>query len=193
MTTACFQREVVRTPVEFYSSNLFREVQLQSIFTDSKTFVDCTPKRAVYEILQDYETQKSRADFDLATFVKNNFDLPDRPQSAFKTDSLLSMQDHITKLWPVLTRKADLFNANASLIPLPDQYIVPGGRFSEIYYWDSYFTMLGLKAQGRYDLIGDMVHNFAFLIDSIGFIPNGNRNYYLSRSQPPFFSLMVKL
>src|SRR5690606_31333230 len=136
---------------------------------------------------------KDRNQFNLKEFVTQNFDLPERPKSDFKTDSMVSMREHITKLWPVLTRKADQYNANASLIPLPDQYIVQGGRFSEIYYWDSYFTMLGLKSQGKYELIENMVRNFGFLIDSLGFIPNGNRNYYLSRSQPPYFSLMVKL
>jgi alpha,alpha-trehalase len=102
------------------------------------------------------------------------------------------MEEHLTRLWPVLTRKADDQNPRSSLIPLPYDYVVPGGRFSEIYYWDSYFTILGLKAQKRYDLIQNMVKNFAHLIDTNGFIPNGNRNYYLTRSQPPFFSLIVR-
>ncbi|HEY5826540.1 MAG TPA: trehalase family glycosidase, partial [Cyclobacteriaceae bacterium] len=95
--------------------------------------------------------------------------------------------------WPVLTRKPDQYNSNSTLLPLPKPYIVPGGRFSEVYYWDSYFTMLGLNVVGKQDVMKDMIDNFAFLIDSIGFIPNANRNYYLTRSQPPFFSLMVKL
>ncbi|MEL4411540.1 trehalase family glycosidase, partial [Shewanella algae] len=68
-----------------------------------------------------------------------------------------------------------------------------GGRFREIYYWDSYFTMLGLLESGRIDLIEQMVKNFASLIDRFGFIPNGNRTYYLGRSQPPFFALMVSV
>jgi alpha,alpha-trehalase len=190
---SCAMNEVRKLPVDFYSTELFRDVQQGNIFPDSKTFVDCTPKRSIGEILEDYASQKKNTSFDLKKFVHDNFTLPVRPQSSFRADSLGSIEEHISKLWPVLTRKADTRTANASLIPLPDQYIVPGGRFSEIYYWDSYFTMLGLRADGRYDLIGDMVGNFAFLIDSIGFIPNGNRNYYLSRSQPPFFSLMVKL
>ncbi len=193
MLSSCFNKRLEVASTDFYSTELFRDVQESGIFQDSKTFVDCVPRRAIGEILRDYHESKEDKHFDLNAFVKKNFDLPDRPKTNFKSDSLGSMEEHITKLWPVLTRKADEYHANASLIPLPDQYIVPGGRFSEIYYWDSYFTMLGLRAQKRYDLIGDMVGNFAFLIDSLGFIPNGNRNYYLSRSQPPFFSLMVRL
>jgi alpha,alpha-trehalase len=80
-----------------------------------------------------------------------------------------------------------------SLIPLPKSYVVPGGRFGEIYYWDSYFTMLGLQTSSRTVQIRNMVDNFAYLIRTIGFIPNGNRTYFLGRSQPPFFSFMVNL
>ena len=71
--------------------------------------------------------------------------------------------------------------------------MVPGGRFNEIYYWDSYFTMLGLEESGRHDLTVSMLDNFAWLIDQFGHVPNGNRSYYLSRSQPPFFAAMVEL
>jgi alpha,alpha-trehalase len=103
------------------------------------------------------------------------------------------MEQHIEALWPVLTRQPDSADARSSLIPLPHPYVVPGGRFREVYYWDSYFTMLGLVQSGRTDLVRDMLDNFAFLIQSVGHIPNGNRTYYLSRSQPPFFGAMVGL
>jgi len=95
----------------------------------------------------------------------------------------------------VLERKPDDARnaAYSSLLPLPRPYVVPGGRFDEIYYWDSYFTMLGLEESGQHDLALSMVENFASLIDRYGHIPNGNRSYYLSRSQPPFFALMVEL
>ncbi len=66
-------------------------------------------------------------------------------------------------------------------------------RFSETYYWDSYFTMLGLAESGREDLLKCMADNFAWMIENYGHIPNGNRTYYLSRSQPPVFALMVEL
>ncbi len=62
---------------------------------------------------------------------------------------------HIDKLWPVLERRPDgttLRIAHSSLLPLPRPYVVPGGRFGEVYYWDSYFTMLGLEESGRHDL-----------------------------------------
>jgi neutral trehalase len=84
-------------------------------------------------------------------------------------------------------------SGQSSLLPLPYPYVVPGGRFRELYYWDSYFTMLGLEADGRHDLALNMLKDFAFEIDCYGHVPNGNRTYYLSRSQPPFFSLMVDL
>lgn len=176
----------------FYTSELFRDVQIQAIFPDSKTFPDCTPKKDLEEILELYSDTKSDPDFDLRQFVLDNFEYPKRPVSTFTADTTITLEQHLTALWQVLTRTPDEQEKNSSLIPLPHPYLVPGGRFSEIYYWDSYFTMLGLKAQKRYGLMVDMINNFAFLIDTIGFIPNGNRNYYLGRSQPPFFALMVK-
>jgi alpha,alpha-trehalase len=177
---------------DFYSSSLFRDVQLKSVYPDSKTFVDCTPKRDLDEIMADYDNLKDAADFDLVEFVHHNFDDPVRPKSTFATDTTVLMKDHLTRLWPVLTRKPDDVDPRSSLIPLPHDYVVPGGRFSEVYYWDSYFTILGLKSQSRFDLIRSMVDNFAHLVNTVGFIPNGNRNYYLTRSQPPFFSLIVR-
>ena len=72
-------------------------------------------------------------------------------------------------------------------------FIVPGGRFREFYYWDTYFTMLGLLQSNEMQLINNMLDNFAYLIQNIGLIPNGNRYYYEGRSQPPFFALMTEL
>ncbi len=170
---------------------LFEEVQLQNILGDGKTFPDCIPKRSLEEINQDYLYQKDKANFELKKFVLDNFELPKVPATEYKSDTTKSATEHINALWDVLKRLPD--DAGGSIIPLPHPYIVPGGRFREIYYWDSYFTMLGLKVSGRTDLIQNMVDNFAHLIDTVGYIPNGNRTYYLGRSQPPFFSLMVKL
>lgn len=93
----------------------------------------------------------------------------------------------------MLTREPQDHIPWSSLLALPQSYIVPGGRFSETYYWDSYFTMLGLAESGREDLLKCMADNFARMIENYGHIPNGNRTYYLSRSQPPVFALMVEL
>ena len=170
---------------------LFEDVQLQQIFPDGKTFVDCIPKFPVEEINQKYLAEKNSSNFSLKTFVLVNFGLPVAPSSSFVSDSSKPVEENIELLWNVLTRQPD--KQTGSLIPLPNPYIVPGGRFGEIYYWDSYFTMLGLRASGKTDMIENMVKNFSFLIETQGYIPNGNRTYFLGRSQPPFFSLMVKL
>lgn len=175
----------------FFGDTLFKHVQLSQIFPDGKTFADCIPKYDLQKISKDYQQQKNTAGFDLKKFVLENFELPVTPQSNFETNTTKPVEEHINKLWDVLTRQPD--KHSSTLIPLPYPYIVPGGRFGEIYYWDSYFTMLGLQASGRVDMIENMVNNFSYLIDKIGNIPNGNRTYYIGRSQPPFYSLMVKL
>ena len=169
---------------------LFQDVQLGSVFPDSKTFVDCIPKFSTDEILEKYEIQRTTTNFNLKDFVLKNFDLPKQFSSGFKSDKSRNSKEHITALWSVLTRQADSLNVG-SLLPLPKPYIVPGGRFGEIYYWDSYFTILGLQVDRENEMIVNMADNFAHLINTVGHIPNGNRTYYLSRSQPPFFSLIV--
>ncbi|MBL7978607.1 MAG: alpha,alpha-trehalase TreF [Bacteroidetes Order II. Incertae sedis bacterium] len=170
---------------------LFEAVQMARIFPDGKTFVDCTPKSDPKEIVARYLTEKEQLGFDLKTFVTTHFDLPPTFASGFRSDTTQAVQQHISELWPVLTRQPDEAAPFSSLIPLPRPYVVPGGRFGEVYYWDSYFTILGLKADEKWDIIQDMTDNFAFLIQTVGHIPNGNRTYYTTRSQPPFFSLIV--
>jgi alpha,alpha-trehalase len=77
------------------------------------------------------------------------------------------------------------------LLYLPNRYVVPGGRFNEMYGWDSYFILLGEIADGRLDLARGTVENFFYELDFYGAILNANRTYYLTRSQPPFLSSMV--
>ncbi len=175
----------------FELSPLFEDVQMQCIFTDGKIFVDCIPKQSLAVILQQYEEQKTAVNFNLKEFVEIHFELPHVFAGDYHTDESQDVAAHIQSLWPVLTRVPD--EKKGSLIPLPNPYIIPGGRFGEVYYWDSYFTMLGLKESGMQEMVEHMVNNFTHLIQTIGFIPNGNRTYYLGRSQPPFYSLMVKL
>jgi alpha,alpha-trehalase len=172
---------------------LFHDVQLSGIFADSKTFVDARPLFAPRDIVTAYDSARRATGLNLQAFVERHFDLP-RPVGAdFHTDTSQTMEQHIRALWPVLTRPPDTSDARSSLIPLPHAYVVPGGRFREVYYWDSYFTMLGLIASDRADVVRSMLDNFAYLVETIGHIPNGNRTYYLGRSQPPFFAAMVGL
>src|SRR5215469_16387789 len=77
------------------------------------------------------------------------------------------------------------------LLFLENSYVVPGGRFNEMYGWDSYFIILGLVEDGRIDLARGMVENFLFEIAHYGTLLNANRTYYLSRSQPPFLTSMI--
>jgi len=170
---------------------LFEDVQLSNILGDGKTFPDCLPKRNLSEIQHDYLSAAKTENFDLKKFVLANFELPKAYSAGYTSDAKKTAQQHMAALWPVLTREPA--KENSSLIPLPHPYVVPGGRFREIYYWDSYFTMLGLRVSGRWDMITHMINNFSHLIDTIGYIPNGNRSYFIGRSQPPFYSLMVKL
>jgi alpha,alpha-trehalase len=78
------------------------------------------------------------------------------------------------------------------LLYLPNPYIVPGGRFNEMYGWDSYFILLGLEADHREALGKGMVDNFLFEIEHYGGVLNANRTYYLTRSQPPFLTSMIR-
>lgn len=176
-------------PAELYG-DLFYDVQTREIFEDSKTFVDAVPQYNVSLIRQRYNMLDDTTTEAVTDFVLQHFEVPEASE-AFKTDSS-AVQEHIYKLWEILKRPSDE-RISGTLIPLPNPYIVPGGRFREIYYWDSYFTMLGLLVDDKTAIIQDMVDNFAYLINEYGFIPNGNRTYYLGRSQPPFFAMMVKV
>ncbi len=175
------------------SGELFEAVQNGKVFSDCKTFVDSYPRKNPEIILKEYQTKKNDKDFDLAEFIKENFEVPSE-QEVKEIKHEENMLRHINNLWDILTRKPDAEDSEySSLIPLPYSYIVPGGRFREIYYWDSFFTSEGLAISGKMDMVENMIKNFAYLIEKFGHIPNGNRLYYLSRSQPPFFCCLVDL
>jgi alpha,alpha-trehalase len=177
--------------VEF--GELYRAVEMAELFPDQKTFADAIPNEPPAEVVDDYERQKDLPAFDLKTFVDRHFALPKHQFEVYDRRPNRAVSDYINDMWQVLQRKPDEIEPYSSLLPLSRPYIVPGGRFREIYYWDSYFTMLGLEQDGRHTLARDMLQNMASLIDRYGHVPNGNRSYYLSRSQPPFFSCMVEL
>lgn len=180
-------------PPDKIYGELFETAQLSGIFEDSKTFPDGIPRQAPAQIVQSFIAQRDSPTFDLRAFLRLHFDFPPAQGELARIESGKPLRRHIENLWRALYRGPDAAVDHSSLIPLPHPYVVPGGRFREIYYWDSYFTMLGLAASGQTALIRSMVNNFAYLIEKIGFVPNGNRTYYCSRSQPPLFAAMLNL
>lgn len=100
--------------------------------------------------------------------------------------------EHVESTWQTLIKRTPE-DPQGSVLPLPYEFVVANAtRFDEMYYWDTYFGMQGLLATGRLDMSQKIVENFLHMIQKYGIIPNGNRDYYLTRSQPPFISSMVK-
>lgn len=182
----------VPAPPSVLFGDLFEEVALAGLFADSKQWADAVPKDEPAAILARYADEAPASREDLRAFVEREFVLdPPAPEARPPTPGL-PLRRHIAALWPLLTRHTPQAEPFSSRLPLPNPYVVPGGRFREIYYWDSWFTMLGFGRQQAL-LQRGMVDNFAWLIEQHGHIPNGSRTYYLSRSQPPFFYEMVAL
>lgn len=168
---------------------LFDLVQRTHLFEDQKTMADAYPLEDISVINEKFNLQKNNKDFDLKKFVSQYFSFNENVET--ESRETLSIDKHIEKLWDELSRKAS--ENKGTLIGLPKPYLVPGGRFDEFFYWDSYFVMLGLQVSGRISQMKDIIDNCAFLINEYGFVPNANRSYFLTRSQPPFFSLMLEL
>ena len=183
----------VSDPPQVLFKDLFGAVQTAQIYSDGKAFPDASPNAAPADILKQYHAERPDSPAALKAFVEAHFTLPSEVVGAPSPADRVSIVAHIDGLWDPLTRTTTVAPPYSSLLAMPEPYVVPGGRFREMYYWDSYFTMLGLATSGRHDLVKGMVRDFAYLIDTYGHVPNGARTYYLSRSQPPFFFAMVGL
>lgn len=170
---------------------LFRDVQRSGIYGDGKTFTDLIPRMRMKQIQKEYLLVKNDPNFNLREFLSLHFYKYSAYDSEFKAKPGATPREHISDLWTFLERKNRL--DRGSLLALPNPYVVPGGRFEEQFYWDSYFIMLGLAADKRWGMIEGMIKNYAYMIRKFGFIPTANRTYFLSRSQPPFFAHMLKL
>ncbi|XP_065920770.1 trehalase-like isoform X2 [Dysidea avara] len=148
-------------------------------------------------------------DEQLRQFVAGNFnstpdlvnwqppDWVERPAfvDSIRDEQLRQWALNLTAIWPKLGRQLSPdVHANPqrhSLLPVPNPFIVAGGRFSEFYYWDSYWIVRGLLLCEMYDTARGMIENMATLIDQYGLVPNGGRVYYSRRSQPPLLTQMV--
>ena len=133
-------RQLPATPAQLYG-DLFHDVQTQRVFADSKTFVDAIARRDPAEIVASYKRERTAPSFDLRAFVAREFTVPAPAASDYQTIPGQDVRQHIDRLWPVLTRAPQPATPYSSRLPLPHRYIVPGGRFNEMYYWDSYFTI----------------------------------------------------
>ena len=173
---------------------LFADVQESGLFPDGKTFADLVPKKRARAVYDEYMVAQGDPQFDLREFVSRHFyDLSDtvHHKQPFEMVKHETVSDRITRMWDYLERKNR--RDRGSLLAVPYPYIVPGGRFTELFYWDSYFIALGLAADEQWDRVESIVKNISYMIRTYGYMPTANRSYLLSRSQPPVFSLMVEL
>ena len=180
----------VASPADLFG-DLLAKVQLGRIFEDGKTFVDAVPLRDPGQI-RDAFADVAPDEEALRTFVAENFMLPTaaRVHAAHEERDL---RRYLRSVWADLCRESMPPIAGGSLLPVAGVYPVPGGRFAELYYWDSYFTILGLMRDGFEQVAASTVDAFAGLLETYGRIPNGTRSYYLSRSQPPIYFAMLGL
>ena len=139
--------------------------------TDCKSVVD--PKLATASVL----------------YLPADFDVPASVQQLQKQCGV--QVQHLPKLIHQLGEIDSGQVEPQGLLYLENKYVVPGGRFNEMYGWDSYFIIRGLVRENRIELARGMVENFFFEIEHYGAILNANRSYYLTRSQPPFLTSMI--
>ena len=180
----------VKIPVELLDVFL-SDPRLRKIYPDAMRIVDLTPKDSWVKVLKRYASQHEKTGFDLENFCSTNFVNKEEPGTAHNADKT-DVESYISRLWKVLIIEKIKPQKN-TILPLPNPYTVAGGRFDAMYYWDSYFIMLGLAAGGHYEQIRNMVDNFAYMLLKFGRIPNANHQLFLSRSQPPLFAMMVRL
>lgn len=178
-------------PDELFAE-MFAEVQLRRLFPDGKTFPDMEPRAAPSEIMAEWRVRPLESDAEIKAFVSEHFDLPAHPEID-TGQRAAAIGERISELWDSLIVAPTERGPHSSALSLPFPYVIPGGRFREIYYWDSYFTMLGLAVDRQHERVEQMLDNFTSLIERYGHVPNGTRSYFLSRSQPPFFALMTRL
>lgn len=199
----------------YCAGDLLRTVQLARIFPDSKTFVDLKLTHTENVTLANFknlmkQTRNNPTREQVSSFVDANFiegdellnwnppDFDPHPPilDQIADPKLQQFAKDIISIWPDLGRKVspdvDKNSDQYSFIYVPNGFIVPGGRFKELYYWDSYWIIRGLLISNMTHTAKGMIDNFLYLVDKLGYVPNGSRIYYLGRSQPPLLTLMVR-
>ena len=197
----------------FCQGKILHSVQIAKIFDDAKTFVDMRMKYDIADIERNFSTLGMKpSQAQLKKFVEENFspagydlepfnpaDWVEKPErlNKIQNEKLRKWAFALNGLWKVLgrniTSEAREQSQRSSLIVVQNPFIIPGGRFREYYYWDSYWILHGVLTCGMYGTAKGMITNYLDLVRRYGFIPNGGRIYYLNRSQPPFLIQMVDL
>ncbi|XP_070547492.1 trehalase-like isoform X2 [Ptychodera flava] len=191
--------------------DLLHDAQMANIHTDSKSYVDMNLKDDPETVVSAYEALTDPSNEEMKDFVDEYYDGPGEefedwdPQDWKENPAFLSdiadddyreFASDLNALWKELGRqiKIDVNNSQErySLIYVDEPFIVPGGRFREFYYWDSYWVINGLLISEMYTTVKGMLKNFVQMVDTVGFVPNGGRIYYTRRSQPALLIPMVK-
>lgn len=200
-----------RAGLVFCSGPLLHAVQQARLFGDSKTFVDMPLLSDPEEVLAAFEALPDKGDADaLRAFVALHFAeagkelVPQCPADYVEQPPRLArIQDSERRAWALAlnvmwselcrVQSPDVAAAPQRYSALPRRFpmMVPGGRFRETYYWDTYWIVLGLLACGMATTARGVVDNLVDDVRNFGFVPNGGRIYYLDRSQPPLLSRMV--
>ncbi|XP_072678371.1 trehalase isoform X3 [Canis lupus baileyi] len=194
---------------------LLHQVQMAKLYQDDKQFVDMPLNSAPDQILQRFRelaaTHNQSIPLEqLRAFIQEHFqaggqelqpwtpeDWKDSPQFLQKISDpkLRAWGGKLHELWKRLGKKVKpevlSHPEQFSLIYAAHPFIVPGGRFTEFYYWDSYWVMEGLLLSEMPGTVKGMLQNFLELVRIYGHVPNGARVYYLQRSQPPLLTLMM--
>ena len=184
------------------------------LFADCKTFVDMPLLEPPDVVLNRFSTESRLPSFNLSLFVLQHFDpagseirevvppdfvpAPSSLNGSYIVDATLrGFAERVHLMWKNLSRQYDISKycgpECVSSLQLPYPFVVPGGRFREFYYWDSFWILQGLLASQLFATARHVILNIAHLIDAYGFMPNGARCYYLDRSQPPLLTQMVEL
>ncbi|EPR78238.1 Alpha-alpha-trehalase [Spraguea lophii 42_110] len=144
----------------------------------------------------------------LLDFVKENFlpvgsdiistlpiDYKEHPDflTNIQNNEVYTIGSALNNIWKELSKEKAHLNPGqeSTLLSLPHPFIVPGGRFREFYYWDTYWILEGLLVSGMDKSAINILKNFIHIIKTYGYIPNGTRKYYFYRSQPPYFPMML--
>lgn len=198
----------------YCESDLLHDVQLAALYPDSKTFVDKKLKYTESEILYNYKVLRDEYKGEvpkeaLIQFVDKHLedgdeleewtppDFVDSPSIAdrVKDKNYKQWALGLNQVWKTLARKVKddvrVHPDRYSLIWVPNGFAIPGGRFKELYYWDTYWIVNGMLLCDMMKTARGVIDNIASLVEKFGFMANGGRVYYLNRSQPPILTLMV--